>query len=386
METLLSRKRQSAMESARQGLALCRQWGEAKFDPVYAHVSQATLAKISQTCEDIQFLLHSEADASLKEVYVSILNTFRQIFARVETRGLQGEQSGEPIRVGSSSEKEESGMSFLHPSEISVSWESIIGNEVAKEKIAEALLYPEYLACLSQYDHTLSHFPLPSSTILLYGPPGTGKTMLVKAAAKAFQFPICNVTAADFLSKWLGETEKCIRQLFQALKRTSRCILFMDEVDSIFSVRARADGTNTVESEVGRRVKTEFLICLQELLDSKEFSGYFIAATNLPEEIDPAFLRRFDVRISVDLPSRKARRQFLQVKAPEMSDEDLENLAVKLHGQNYAGMETIWRAAQLRTVREHIQEPTHENTSKKLRPVQLHDIEIAIKQYVAICQ
>lgn len=144
----------------------------------------------------------------------------------------------------------------------------------------------------------------PWQRVLLYGPPGTGKTLLARATAgEMANCPFVNLSSADVLSKWVGESEKHIRAAFVQAAKHDRCILFLDEMDALCGSRG-AQG----ETEVARRLKTELLFHLQGLPPSVTV----LAATNLPWEIDSAILRRFDALVYVGLPPAAARRSLIR--------------------------------------------------------------------------
>jgi vacuolar protein-sorting-associated protein 4 len=142
--------------------------------------------------------------------------------------------------------------------------------------------------------------------ILLYGPPGTGKSFLAKAVATEANATFFSVSSSDLLSKWLGESEKLVRQLFEMARAQAPSIVFVDEVDSLCS--ARSD----TESESARRVKTEFLVQMNGV--GKDLDGVLVlAATNIPWQLDPAIRRRFEKRIYISLPDEAARTRMFGI-------------------------------------------------------------------------
>lgn len=176
-----------------------------------------------------------------------------------------------------------------------LSWDSISGCEEAKCALKKCTLLPKVFPQIFLRRRSLQ-------CILLYGPPGTGKTLLAKTVASEAEQPFFSFNAADILSKWLGESEKCIQNIFEQVSTLKHSILFFDEIDALCGTRGSRD-----ESEVSRRVKTQFLLQLQQLPPSVTV----IAASNLPWEIDPAIRRRFDRMIYVSLPSSEVRRELL---------------------------------------------------------------------------
>lgn len=180
---------------------------------------------------------------------------------------------------------------------------------------------PETAGCLN-FDDDDDDLTCMPRTILLYGPPGTGKTAVVRHCCQQARRALICVTPSDLLSQWVGGTEKRLRQLFHVAQMAAPSVLFIDEIDALFSSR----GGNG-ESEVMRRVKTEALLLLQDVLD---FDGgaaaarsafppppvVVIGATNLPWELDAAVLRRFEERLLVPCPSADERWQLVRGLCP----------------------------------------------------------------------
>ena len=205
---------------------------------------------------------------------------------------------------------------------ISARWSDIIGADAAVEALQQAvslpLRFPELFLVPAAAVGEAPPRPLddprdagvavpsfPWRALLLYGPPGTGKTVLAQATAAEAEATLVSVSAADLLSKWVGESEKCVRRVFSAASRVrGRCVLFLDEIDALCSARGAAG-----ETEAARRIKTEFLVQMQRLHRAQHV--LLLAATNFPWELDAAFCRRFDQFIYVGLPDSSARFRIL---------------------------------------------------------------------------
>merc|ERR1711874_638159 len=176
-----------------------------------------------------------------------------------------------------------------------VHWDDIAGLEKAKESLKEAVILP------IKFPHMFKGKRKPWRGILLFGPPGTGKSYLAKAVAtEANNSTFFSVSSSDLVSKWLGESEKLVKNLFQMAREHKPSIIFIDEVDSLCS--SRSDN----ESESARRIKTEFLIQMQGVGNDND-GILVLGATNIPWVLDAAIRRRFEKRIYIPLPEQNAR-------------------------------------------------------------------------------
>lgn len=171
-----------------------------------------------------------------------------------------------------------------------VTWDDVAGLEVAKNTLKEAILLPK------KFPDIFVGLREPWKGILLYGPPGTGKTFLAKACASMANATFFSISSSDLISKWVGESEKLIKALFELARERAPSIIFIDEIDSVVS--ARSDG----ESEATRRVKTEFLVQMQGVGKDCPGSILVLGATNFPWGLDPAMRRRFEKRVYIPLP------------------------------------------------------------------------------------
>ena len=224
----------------------------------------------------------------------------------------------------------------------SVSLKDIAGLEVAKQTLREAIVLP-----LMRPD-LFSGARRPWRGILLFGPPGCGKTLLAKATASEVEATFFNVSASAIISKWLGESEKLVRTLFQLARERQPSIIFIDEVDALAGARGG-------EHDAIRRVKTELLTSMDGVTSSADDRLVVIGATNLPETIDAAFRRRFERRIYIPLPDVDAREAIfkLNTKGVDLaSDVNFRDLAEITEGYSGADIAMVCREAIMRPIRE----------------------------------
>ncbi|KAL5467317.1 hypothetical protein EMCRGX_G031530 [Ephydatia muelleri] len=181
-----------------------------------------------------------------------------------------------------------------------VKWDDIAGLQVAKEALKESVIMP------AKFPYLFTGKRKPWRGILLYGPPGTGKSYLAKAVATEADSTFFSISSSDLVSKWLGESERLVKNLFELARANKPAVIFIDEVDSLCS--ARSDG----ENESTRRIKTEFLVQMQGVgIDNDGI--LVLGATNIPWGLDAAIRRRFEKRIYIPLPEEMPRRRLFEL-------------------------------------------------------------------------
>ncbi len=228
-----------------------------------------------------------------------------------------------------------------------ITWDQVGGLEDVKQQLKEAVEWP--LKFPDAFD-TLGIRP--PRGILLYGPPGTGKTLLAKAVANESGANFLSVKGPEVLSKWVGESEKAVRELFKKAKQAAPSIVFLDELDSIAPRRGAYEGSHVTESLVNQ------LLTSIDGLESME-GVVIIGATNRPDIIDPGLLRsgRFDRLLLVSAPDEKARLEILKVhtrKMPLAKDIDLDPIATMSKGFVGSDLEALCREAAMLALREDI--------------------------------
>ncbi len=224
-------------------------------------------------------------------------------------------------------------------------WDDIGGLEDAKRELREAVEWPLHYGAVFDHMHAV-----PPKGILLYGPPGTGKTMLAKAVATESEANFINVKGPEFLSKWVGESEKAVRETFRKARQASPCIIFMDEIDSIAPVRGGDSDSHVIERVISQLLtEMDGLEALNNVV--------VIAATNRPDMIDPALLRpgRFDRLVRIGPPDLEARRQILKVhtkERPLAADVNLDELAKRTDGFTGADITAVVNEATMLAIRK----------------------------------
>ncbi|WVQ67457.1 uncharacterized protein L199_005657 [Kwoniella botswanensis] len=224
-----------------------------------------------------------------------------------------------------------------------VQWDDVAGLAQAKEALKEAVILPIKFPQLFTGKRT------PWRGILLYGPPGTGKSFLAKAVATEAKSTFFSVSSSDLVSKWMGESERLVKQLFQMAREQKPAIIFVDEIDSLTGTRGEG------ESEASRRIKTEFLVQMNGV-GNEETGVLVLGATNIPWQLDPAIKRRFEKRIYIPLPDVQARRRMFELNigtTPNgLTPKDFTTLAEQTEGYSGSDIAVIVRDALMQPVRK----------------------------------
>ena len=260
-----------------------------------------------------------------------------------------------------------------------VKWEDVGGLEKIKQELKEAVEWP-----LRHPDSFKRLGIRPPRGILLYGPPGTGKTLLAKAVATECEANFILVNGPELINKFVGESSKGIRKIFEKARQSSPTIIFFDEIDSIASRR----GTETGVKVVDQMVNT----LLAEMDGLKELNEVVvIAGTNRPDILDPALLRagRFDRLLLISPPNKQSRLEILKIHTKDMpltKDVDLDKIAEKTNGYVGSDVETVCREAGILALREDIKakEVTKKHFEEALNKVKASVPEDIMERYKEI--
>ncbi|XP_069688721.1 spastin isoform X4 [Periplaneta americana] len=254
----------------------------------------------------------------------------------------------------------------------SVQWEDIAGQEVAKQALQEMVILP------SLRPELFTGLRTPSRGLLLFGPPGNGKTLLARAVATECSATFFSISAASLTSKYVGEGEKLVRALFSVARELQPSIIFIDEVDSLLSERREG------EHDASRRLKTEFLVEFDGLPSNPDERILVMAATNRPQELDEAALRRFSKRIYVTLPDHATRvlllRRLLSRHNNPLSQEELEKLATVTEGYSGSDLTGLAKDAALGPIRELNPEQVRCLDPSSVRNIKFQDFQDSLKR------
>ncbi len=226
-------------------------------------------------------------------------------------------------------------------------WEDIGGLEDAKQQLREIVEWPFKYSGF--YKHMKSR---PPNGILIFGLPGTGKTLMAKALAHETEVNFISVKGPEFLSKWVGESAKAVREVFRKARTAAPCIIFFDEIDAIAARRSTSSSSRVIE-----QVVAQFLTEMDGLEELKDV--ILIAATNRPDILDPAILRsgRFGRHIEVPLPNKISRIKIFKIhlaNRPIDNNIDIEKLAERLEGNTGADIKAICEEATLLAIRRSV--------------------------------
>lgn len=228
-------------------------------------------------------------------------------------------------------------------------WDDIGGLEETKQQLREAVEWP--LKSPEIFDRVGIE---PPHGILLYGPPGTGKTLLARAVATESDSNFISIKGPELLSKWVGESEKAVRETFKKARQAAPTVIFFDEIDAMVPKR----GMRTGGSQVGERVISQILTEIDGLEELENV--IVIGATNRPDLVDPALLRpgRFDRVMMVGAPDEEARREIFKIhtrRTPLADDVDLGELARRTEGYSGADIAAVCKEAAMLALREDIE-------------------------------
>ncbi|XP_051559175.1 spastin-like isoform X1 [Myxocyprinus asiaticus] len=254
----------------------------------------------------------------------------------------------------------------------SVRFEDIAGQELAKQALQEIVILPALRPEL------FTGLRAPARGLLLFGPPGNGKTMLAKAVAMESNATFFNISAASLTSKYVGEGEKLVRALFSVARELQPSIIFIDEIDSLLCERREG------EHDASRRLKTEFLIEFDGVQSGGDDRVLVMGATNRPQELDEAVLRRFAKRIYVALPTEETRLKLLMNLLSKhgnpLTQKELSQLASMTKGYSGSDLTSLAKDAALGPIRELRPDQVRNMSAKEMRNIRFSDFVDSLKR------
>ncbi|XP_077342257.1 spastin isoform X2 [Lithobates pipiens] len=254
----------------------------------------------------------------------------------------------------------------------SVKFADVAGQELAKQALQEIVILP------SIRPELFTGLRTPARGLLLFGPPGNGKTMLAKAVAAESNATFFNISAASLTSKYVGEGEKLVRALFSVARELQPSIIFIDEVDSLLCERREG------EHDASRRLKTEFLIEFDGVQSGGDDRVLVMGATNRPQELDEAVLRRFTKRVYVSLPNDETRllllKNLLSKQGNPLTQKELAQLARQTEGYSGSDITALAKDAALGPIRELKPEQVKNMSASEMRNIKYSDFLNSLKK------
>ncbi|MFZ5645042.1 MAG: CDC48 family AAA ATPase [Bacillota bacterium] len=282
---------------------------------------EAAMASLRSVWKDIDFNYYTLPSSFLSSLTVN-MDHFRQALREIEPSSLREVFVERP----------------------NVNWECIGGLDHVKQMLKEVIEWPvKYADIYRAVEHT------PPKGVLLYGPPGTGKTLLAKAVASECNANFISIKGPQLFSKWVGETERGVREIFKKARQAAPCVIFFDEIDALAPRRKDTGGEGVADRVVSQ--------LLTEIDGLEELRGVFLlAATNRPDLVDEALLRsgRFDLHLEVPMPDISSRKKILAIKMSRKNlvvDMDLDMLIELTEGYSGADIELICRSAVMNLIR-----------------------------------
>lgn len=270
----------------------------------------------------------------------------------------------------------------VDPLTLPISWKDIGGLCGIIDEIKETVILPIKQRDIFENSSLLSA----PKGVLLYGPPGCGKTMLAKATAKEAGCRFINLQVSSLTDKWYGESQKLAAAVFSLAVKLQPCIIFIDEIDSFLRMR------NTTDHEATAMMKAQFMTLWDGLLTDSSCQVIVMGATNRPQDVDKAILRRMPCGFHVGLPNSDQRKEILNIileKEKIAEDVDLNELAEMTEGFSGSGLKEMCRVAAMSCVRDYVRSRNNldsignqldETVNVNLRPIAMKDLKAGVEK------
>lgn len=271
---------------------------------------------------------------------------------------------------------------IVDPLILPITWKDIGGLHETIEEIKESVIFPIQQKDIFKNSSLLSA----PKGVLLHGPPGCGKTMIAKATAKEAGCRFINLQVSSLTDKWYGESQKLAAAVFSLAVKLQPCIIFIDEIDSFLRMRDKSD------HEATAMMKAQFMSLWDGLMTDSTSQVIVMGATNRPQDVDKAILRRMPCSFRVGLPDAEQRKDILKIilKKEKLKDDvNYDKLALLTEGYSGSGLKEICRVAAMSCVRDYVKQKNdpqssdsvqNENGQPHLRPIEMGDLLVAIEK------
>ncbi|XP_031553826.1 ATPase family AAA domain-containing protein 1-like [Actinia tenebrosa] len=273
---------------------------------------------------------------------------------------------------------------LVDPLSLPVEWTQIGGLQDTIQEVKETVILPIRQRDIFEGSQLLA----PPKGVLIYGPPGCGKTMIAKATAKEAGCRFLNLQVSSLTDKWYGESQKLAAAVFSLAIKLQPCIIFIDEIDSFLRARDKTD------HEATAMMKAQFMSLWDGLLTDRDCQVIIMGATNRPQDVDKAILRRMPASFHVGLPNEKQREEILRIILGHENVDDevflnLNELASITNGFSGSDLREVCRVAAMSCVRDYLKDRRDESgdngsetlVQTMLRPINMNDLNKSALQY-----
>ncbi|XP_030377708.1 ATPase family AAA domain-containing protein 1-B [Scaptodrosophila lebanonensis] len=280
--------------------------------------------------------------------------------------------SGKELKLGDLNEHEMAIAAHLvAPEDINIGWRDIAGLHKIKEEVRDSLILP----LMHQELYKQSRLFSTPKGVLLYGPPGCGKTLIAKAVATETQMRFINLDVSMLTDKWYGESQKLAKAVFTLAQKMQPCIIFIDEIDSFLRARGNSD------HEATAMMKTQFMMLWDGLRTATNSTIIVLGATNRPQDIDMAILRRMPLQLHIGAPNKAERLDILRLilkREKVNSSVDLRHLAKSTDGFSGSDLRELCRSAMVSHMKHVMDEQIGAGDAKQILPFKFDACDLSL--------